>query len=239
MGPGDRARLFTFTLALTASAGCIMSVDVLQLAEEAKRKKRSGHAADLCARTGMVGRAQEQLAGTAGSGHEGPARQAIQNARLRFGVAPSSPRLAGPDEADRARAWWEAREALDAEQVPRAEAALKPVLQRFRDDPGLLALSCEISVRRSGTGKDPGGSCERAVKLWEDLPRGLFWSALAQANNGNRRLAVTRLVRAKSLDPSFEGPWKVLADIYRFEGRNPELAALRSEYQSQFGKPMR
>jgi hypothetical protein len=63
------------------------------------------------------------------------------------------------------------------------------------------------------------------------MPRALFWSALARANGGDRKLAISRLSKAKDLDAAFDGSWKVLADIYRFQGKRAELAALRSEYQ--------
>ena len=71
-----------------------------------------------------------------------------------------------------------------------------------------------------------------------ELPRALFWSALARANGGNRPLGIRRLQQAKDLEPSFEGPWKVLADIYRFERRRPELSQLKTEYQTRFGQPL-
>jgi len=199
----------------------------------------SGHLAELCARAAMIARADEHLRGAVGSPQEVPAREAIRKARLEFGVAPLAPALARADEAARARAWFAVRAALDANQFDRADAALRPALKRFGADAGLLALGCEASVRQSATWKDPHGSCERAVKAWDESPRALFWSALAQANNGDRGLAVTRLLRSKSLDPTFDGPWKVLADIYRFEGRRSELAGLRSEYRTRFGKDLR
>jgi predicted Zn-dependent protease len=167
------------------------------------------------------------------------ARQAIESARLRFGVRPGSAELSPAEEAERARAWFAARTAMDSDQLARAEADLRRALQQFGDDAGLLTLRCEAAVRRSGTGKDPSGACERAVKLWEEMPRALFWSALAKANEGNRNLAVARLQRSRKMDPSFDGPWKVLADIYRFEGRRADLVSLRTEYQIQFGKPLR
>jgi hypothetical protein len=95
-----------------------------------------------------------------------------------------------------------------------------------------VAFSCETAVRRSWSGDQLRAPCERAVALWSEMPRALFWSALAQANTGNRRLAITRLVQAKALEPTFDGPWKVLSDIYRFEGKRTELADLRAEYQA-------
>jgi hypothetical protein len=103
----------------------------------------------------------------------------------------------------------------------------------------LLALRCEAVVRRHGADEGKRGPCERALTAFPDMPRALFWAGLARANSGNRSLAVTRLRRAMTLDPAFDGPWKVLADIYRFEGRKAELETLRSEHQARFGKPLR
>jgi hypothetical protein len=145
---------------------------------------------------------------------------------------------ARPADDERARAASTARAALDAKHPEEARAALAPALKRFPEDAGLLALSCELAVNHSRTGKDDG-SCERAVAASEDLPAALFWSALARANQGDRQVAVARLLRAKKVDPAFEGSWKVLADLYRLDGRSAELKALRAEYQTRFGQPLR
>jgi hypothetical protein len=95
------------------------------------------------------------------------------------------------------------------------------------------------AVRRSWSGEQLRVPCERAVTSWSEMPRALFWSAMAQANTGNRKLAISRLQKAKALEPTFDGPWKVLLDIYRFEGKRNELADLRAEYQARFGKPLK
>jgi hypothetical protein len=200
----------------------------------------AGHLAELCARSGMIGVAEQRLGlGGLNSVQEAPVRQVIVAARQRYGVPPGSKSLAPEDEAARARAWFAVHAALDAKELDKAEAALRPALKRNADDPGLVALSCEAAVRRSWSGEQLRAPCERAVTLWSEMPRALFWSALAQANTGNRKLAITRLQKAKGLEPTFDGPWKVLLDIYRFEARRDELANLRAEYQSRFGKPLK
>jgi tetratricopeptide (TPR) repeat protein len=194
----------------------------------------SAQLAELCARAGMVALAEHRLKDAAGK--EGDARKAIDKARHQFGLAPRAA-LTPDQEAARARAWFTARAALDAKHPEDARAALKPVLHA-PDDAGLLALSCEAAVNYGTTGKDDG-SCERAIAAWDEMPAALFWSALARANAGDRDVAVTRLVRAKTLDPAFEGSWKVLADLYRLDGKRAELKALRAEYQTHFGQPLR
>jgi tetratricopeptide (TPR) repeat protein len=198
--------------------------------------------AELCARAGMVHVAERRLAGAP---DPAAARKTIASARQRFGIPPdqaaSAARAEAAEaaEAARARLWFAARAALDADEVEKAHAALEPALRRYPDDCGLLALGCETAVRRSGSGKDQDGFCERAVKAWSDMPRALFWSGLAQANSDHRDVAITRLQRARELDPDFDGPWKVLADIYRSEGRRADLSALRVQYRERFGKPLR
>jgi hypothetical protein len=200
----------------------------------------AGHLAELCARSGMIGIAEQRLsAGGLTSVQEANVRQVLVAARRRYGVPPGRPGLAPEAEAARARIWFALHASLEAKELDRAEGLLKPALKRYPDDPGLAALSCETAVRRSWSGDQLRVPCERAVTLWNEMPRALFWSALAQANTGNRRLAITRLVQSKALEPSFDGPWKVLSDIYRFEGKRTELADLRAEYQARFGQPLK
>jgi tetratricopeptide (TPR) repeat protein len=199
----------------------------------------SAHLAELCARSGMITRAEERLMGALGEPEEAPARQAIARARLHHGVPPGHSALSASDEAARAKLWQKARAALDAGKLDEAQSALRPAVDRFGEDAGFLALRCEVAVRRSPTGQDPGGSCERAISAWDQQPRALFWSAMAQANDGHRPVAVMRLQRATKVDPTLEGPWRMLADIYRIEGRRDQLKALRAEYLTRFGKPLR
>jgi hypothetical protein len=192
--------------------------------------------AELCARAGMIHLAERRVGDGAGSAS---ARLTIAAARQRFGVPPGDRAVTPQDEAARARVWFTVRAALDARELNQARTALEPALRRFADDCGLLTLRCETDVRRSQSGKDADGSCERALALWNDMPRALFWSGLAQANRGDRAGAIVRLQRARTLEPEFDGPWKVLADLYTFEGRRKELGTLRSDYQARFGKPLR
>ena len=195
---------------------------------------------ELCARAGMITVAEQRLsAGALGSSHEGAAREAIRAARAHYGVPPGQRARSPEDEAARAQAWFAVRAALDGDRLDQADGALDTALGRFRDDAGLLALRCEAVVRRRGADEGKRGPCERALTAFPDMPRALFWAGLARANSGNRSLAVTRLRRAMTLDPAFDGPWKVLADIYRFEGRKAELETLRSEHQARFGRPLR
>jgi hypothetical protein len=190
----------------------------------------SGHLAEMCARSGMFAVAEQRLStGRLTSAQEANVRNVILAARRRYGVPPGRRALPPEDEAARARVWFAVRAALDAKDLDGADGLLRPALKRDADDPGLVTLSCEGAVRRSWSGDQLLVPCERAVALWGEMPRALFWSALAQANAGNRRLATSRLVQAKALEPTFDGPWKVLSDIYRFEGNRTELADLRAQ----------
>jgi predicted Zn-dependent protease len=194
--------------------------------------------AGLCAQAGMIQLAEARLAGASGATPAEAARQTLASARQRFGVPPGAPSRSPDEEAARARAWFAVRAALDARQLDQASAALTPALARFPGDGGLLALRCEVNVRGNELAKDSDGSCERALAVWSEMPRALFWGGLSQANRGQRPAAIRRLERARALEPEFEGPWKVLADLYRFEGRRADLATLRTEYQTRFGKPL-
>jgi hypothetical protein len=199
----------------------------------------AAHLAELCARAGMIAQAEQRLAVAAASPDERSARNAILVARQRYGVAPGQPNRPPDVEAARARAWFEVRAALDTGQLDGAEEQLTRALRRFAGDAGMLSLHCEVAVRRDSPAVSPVARCERALKAWKDLPHALYWSALAQANHGDRGLALTRLHRSKTLDPSFDAAWKALADLYRIEGKQGELNTLRAEYRAQFGRPLR
>jgi tetratricopeptide (TPR) repeat protein len=196
--------------------------------------------AQIYGQLGAFTRAEELLE-RVGKGTGGDAaRTGVTQQRRLFGVP--RPPAAGSVPPDREPAYAahhrKAAALLDAGKLREARAAVDGALREFPGVPGLESLSCEIEVRQHRL-RLAEKACERALGGMPDLPRAHYLMALVRLQSNARPAAVDELRKSIELDPRASGVYQTLAEVYRANGKQQELAALRAEYHKVFSRRLR
>jgi tetratricopeptide (TPR) repeat protein len=148
----------------------------------------------------------------------------------RFGVVPDS-------EPAYAREHWAAAEALEKNDMVRADRLLRDASLHFAGAPGLQALACELHLRRGRTALAKP-RCEAAIAAFDETVRAHLWLGVLAANARKSPTAVVHLERAIALDPGTSAAWRTLARVYRTQGRGSELGELGTRHQKLLGIPL-
>ena len=125
-------------------------------------------------------------------------------------------------------------EHASARRLKEAADAAREGLARFRDTPGFHAVRCEVELRRSNPGAAKR-SCDAALAKFDEMP---WVHYLAAFTTRQHATAARHLERAIELDPDAEQAWRELADRYRQNRKNNDLAGLRSRYRAHFGRDL-
>lgn len=210
--------------------------------EEAAR--RAGQAPDtwaalahLRAQVGALTRAAEALARAQGSAEGPQARALIERQRLVLGFGPGGSGVPPDDEPVLAERLRKTMEAVGRGRRREARAAVDQLMKDYPKAPAALVLACEQDLRE-GRARQAERRCTQALAAEERLPRAHYLLGHLRAETGKREAALAAFRRAIELDPKDEGAWHALADLFRIAGRRDDLAALKTEYEKTFAKPM-
>jgi hypothetical protein len=173
---------------------------------------------------GAVTAAEEALAHAAPGGEGRKVAGELERTRRLLGLPARSPRfkVAPGDEPALAEIVETAAELIGAGQLARARAAVDAGLHRFAGAPGLLTMSCELSLR-SGKAKDAARRCAQALAAMEELPRAHFLVGRMLVDGGQAEAALRSLRRSAELDPAYPPTWELLGEVYRTLGRQREF----------------
>lgn len=193
--------------------------------------------AQLYGQLGLLSKADEALAkaGDKSPGLEA-ARRAVTHDRRMFGApAGAIPAERELEYADRFRA---VATLMETNKLREARAAVEAARRDWPDVPGLEVLACEIDARQNRA-RQAEKACAHALSVMPDLPRAHYLLGHAKLQSGARDAAIAAFRKAIELDPRESSPWQSLAEVYRATGKRQELAALKTEYQKQFSRPLR
>ncbi len=148
----------------------------------------------------------------------------------RFNVVPDS-------EPAYAREHWATVDALEKNEMVRADRLLRDASLHFPGAPGLQALACELHLRR-GRMALATPRCQAAIAAFDETVRAHLWLGVLAANARKSPTAVVHLERAIALDPETRAAWLTLARIYRTQGHLRELRELGARHQKLLGRPL-
>ena len=165
-----------------------------------------------------------------------------QRHRLALPAAASEEKAALPParEVSYVAAFRAISRALDQGDDAKARAQLPAFTAAFPDAPGVDLIACELDARaRSAkTRAQASKRCEAALAKYAGATRALALLALMAANDRHDTVAEKHLRRAIHLDPADDGPWRMLAELYRSTRASTRLAELESQHQALFSKPL-
>jgi len=147
-----------------------------------------------------------------------------------FGVAPA-------DEPAYIAGYWEAARGVASLEVPAARERLRAFGERFPDAPGVELLACDLELRAR---RLPAANkrCGAAVAKCKESGRAHYLMGMVAANGGKHAVAEQNLQKAIKLDPTDEGPWLLLARIYRTTRSKQQLADLAARHQTLLSTPL-
>jgi hypothetical protein len=175
--------------------------------------------------------------------HAGNARGAGELAawaamtRVRYGIPRDGARwkLKADDEADALVAVRGALELVNADQLDAAAKAAAKAEQRWPALPGLLAVRCDLELRRSAFGA-ARSLCERAsaqdASSWALYLGGIL--ELRGAGAAATTAGIARLRKAIAIDPELTQAWRALRKALERTNATAELDQLRSDYWARF-----
>ena len=133
--------------------------------------------------------------------------------------------------------YWDAARAMSSLEAPAARERLRAFAERFPDAPGVDLLACDLELRAR---RLPAASkrCGAAVAKCKESGRAYYLMGMVAANGGKHNVAEQSLQKAITLDPSDEGPWLLLARIYRHTRSKQQLADLAARHQTLLSTPL-
>ena len=181
---------------------------------------------------GALTRAEERLAKVSDPAVAAQAKAEILRQRRETGL-PSDrtrSRVLAEDEPAVREAYVTAMQLLGAGNVDGARTILADTTKRFPEALPVLVLTCCVEGWASHAAK-ARKACAAALRRWDEIPFAHFWMGQF-ANDIREQIAHHR--RVLELDPTVEGSWQALAQLYEKQGNRAAVNELRSAFQVQF-----
>jgi hypothetical protein len=197
-------------------AGLASAMGALTAAENAAAQGGGGAHAELGTIANDVASVRQQVC--------------LPRAAETFGVAPAN-------EPAYVAGYWDTARGVASLEVPAARERLRTFAERFPDAPGVELLACDLELRAR---RLPAASkrCGAAVDKCKESGRAYYLMGMVAANSGKHAVAEQSLQKAIKLDPTDEGPWMLLARIYRHTRSKKQLADLAARHQTLLSTPL-
>jgi hypothetical protein len=133
--------------------------------------------------------------------------------------------------------FWETSRALASQDPPAARERVRAFEERHPTAPGVALLACDLELRAR---RLPAAAkrCEAAVARCKQSARAHYLMGLVAANGGKQALAEASLQKAITIDPSDEGPWLLLARLYRRSHSKQRLVELEARHKTLLSTPL-
>jgi hypothetical protein len=164
-----------------------------------------------------------------------------QTTRVRYGIPRNAERwkLAPEDEASAVAAVRGVLALITANQLDAASRAETAAEHRWPRLPGLLAMRCDVELRRNALAK-ARAACDRAIEQgassWALYLLGVI--ELRAPSVTATWAAVARLRAAIDLDPELAQAWRALAKALERGKADAQLEQLRRDYRTRFHDPL-
>jgi hypothetical protein len=142
--------------------------------------------------------------------------------------------VAAEDETTVREAFVSAMKELGAGNVPAARKMIAATAKQFPRALPVLVLTCCLWGFADNAPK-ARKACAAALGRWDEIPFAHFWMGQVAAD-AKERIAHHR--RVLELDPTVEGSWQALAQLYEKQGNLAAVNELRSAYLVQFHQSM-
>jgi tetratricopeptide (TPR) repeat protein len=201
--------------------------------------KTWAHLGGLASAAGALTAAEDAAA--RGGGHAELAKLSTDVANLRQQVClpreTAKSGVAPEDEPVYVAGYWDAARAIASQDLPTARERLRSFQERHPDAGGADLLGCdlELRARRLPAAKQ---RCEAAVTKCRHSARAHYLMGMVAANSGKQAAAEVILQKAITIDPTDEGPWLLLARIYRSRHAKQQLADLAARHQTLLSTPL-
>ena len=181
---------------------------------------------------GALTRAEERLAKVSDPAVAAQAKAEILRQRRETGL-PSDrtrSRVLAEDEPAVREAYVMAMQLLGAGNVDGARTILADTTKRFPEALPVLVLTCCVEGWASHAAK-ARKACASALRRWDEIPFAHFWMGQF-ANDIREQIAHHR--RVLELDPTVEGSWQALAQLYEHRGDKTAANEIRAQFQARF-----
>jgi hypothetical protein len=181
---------------------------------------------------GALTRAEERLAKVSDPTVAAQAKVEILRQRRETGL-PSDrarSRVLAEDEPTIRDAYISAMQLLGAGNVDGARTILADTTKRFPEALPVLVLTCCVEGWSSHAAK-ARKACAAALRRWDEIPFAHFWMGQV-ATDAREQIAHHR--RVLELDPTVEGSWQALEQLYERRGDKRAANEIRAQFQARF-----
>jgi tetratricopeptide (TPR) repeat protein len=161
----------------------------------------------------------------------------VRQQRVRYGAAAGA-----ADPADEGALVASVKGVLDlvnTDKFKDAAVALAASEKRWPKAAGLATMRCELEFRQQRYPK-ARAACSQAIGLAPDTSWALYLLGVMelQGNAAARTAGIAHLRHAIAADPELGQAWRTLGKALARYGTADELAALRADYQTRFGRAL-